>query len=41
MRLAGDDIARGASKLFVNIRSFSSFDQRRRQPVSTTSSCSS
>jgi hypothetical protein len=40
-RLAVDDIARGASKLSVTIRSFSSFEQRRRRPVSTTSSRSS
>jgi hypothetical protein len=37
-RLAVDDIARGACKLSMTIRSFSSSDQRRRRPVSTTSS---
>jgi hypothetical protein len=36
-RLAVDDIARGAAKLSNTIRSFSSSDQRRRRPVSTTS----
>jgi len=36
-RLAVDDIDRGASKLSNTIRSFSSSDQRRRRPVSTTS----
>jgi hypothetical protein len=40
-RRAVDDIARGASKLSLTIRSFSSSDQRRRRPVSTTSSRSS
>jgi HTH-type transcriptional regulator/antitoxin HigA len=36
-RLAVDDIARGVRKLSMTIRSFSSSDQRRRRPVSTTS----
>jgi hypothetical protein len=36
-RLAVDEIARGVSKLSNTIRSFSSSDQRRRRPVSTTS----
>jgi len=36
-RRAVDDIARGVSKLSNTIRSFSSSDQRRRRPVSTTS----
>lgn len=36
-RLAVDDIARGFSKPSNTIRSFSSSDQRRRRPVSTTS----
>ena len=36
-RLAVDDIARGVCRLSNTIRSFSSSDQRRRRPVSTTS----
>jgi hypothetical protein len=36
-RLAVDEIARRVSKLSRTIRSFSSSDQRRRRPVSTTS----
>lgn len=36
-RLAVNDIARGVSKLSNTIRNFSSSDQRRRRPVSTTS----
>jgi hypothetical protein len=36
-RLAVDEIARRVSKLSSTIRSFSSSDQRRRRPVSTTS----
>lgn len=38
MGFAVDDIARGVCKLSTTIRSFSSSDQRRRRPVSTTSS---
>lgn len=38
MPLAVDDIARGVCRLSMTIRSFSSSDQRRRRPVSTTSS---
>ena len=37
-RLAVEDIARGVCRLSMTIRSFSSSDQRRRRPVSTTSS---
>src|SRR5664280_934185 len=37
-RRAVDEIARGVCKLSSTIRSFSSSDQRRRRPVSTTSS---
>src|SRR3984957_1798423 len=37
-RRAVDEIARGTRKLSTTIRSFSSSDQRRRRPVSTTSS---
>jgi hypothetical protein len=36
-RLAVDGIVRGVSKLSDTIQSFSSSDQRRRRPVSTTS----
>jgi hypothetical protein len=37
-RLAVEDIARGVCRLSMTIRSFSSSDQRRRRPVSMTSS---